>query len=140
MKGRLVTPGPLTRRLPVLLLPLLGLTACTPDSETVDTDVHAEDDELAIVREWATDEGPAPSSAMTAEPANVPPVEDMIAGLESRLASNPSDVEGWSLLAQSYAYVGRMGDAREAVDRAVQLGAERAALEERVRRAHVGTE
>lgn len=140
MKGRLVTPGLSARRLPVLILPILGLGACTPDSASVDPGAQTEDNELAIVREWATEEGPASSSAIPAGSASVPPVEDMIAGLEARLASNPDDVEGWSLLAQSYAYIGRMSDARQAVDRAVLLGADRAALEARVRRAHVGTE
>ncbi len=139
MKGRLATPGSLTRGLPLLMVPILGLGACAPESGSPDEGATANDDELAIVREWATDGGPAPSSAPMTEPASVPPVEDMIAGLEARLASNPDDVEGWSLLAQSYAYVGRMSDARDAVDRAVALGAGRAALEERVRRAHVGT-
>ena len=131
MKGRLAT---------LLLLPILGLGACTRESGGTDEGMVADDDELTIVRDWATDESPAPSPAMTTEAASVPPVEDMIAGLEARLAADPDDVEGWSLLAQSYAYIGRMSDAREAVDRAVLLGAERAALEERVRRAHVGTE
>ena len=138
MKGRPATPRSSTRGLVLLVLPILGLSACTPESGSPDRGATADDDELAIVREWAADDGAA-SSSLTAEPATVPPVEDMIAGLEARLAANPDDVEGWSLLAQSYAYIGRMSDARDAVDRAVALGAERVALEERVRRAHVGT-
>lgn len=140
MKGRRATPGLPTRRLPFLVLPMLALGACTPESGSYDEGASADDEELSIVREWATDEGPAPAAMPMTEPGSVPPVEDMIAGLEARLASNPDDVEGWSLLAQSYAYIGRMSDAREAVDRAVALGAERDMLEERVRRAHVGTE
>ena len=139
MKGRHATPGQATRRLPLLVLPMLGLGACTPESGNRNDGASADDEELAIVREWAANESPAPAAVPTTEPASVPPVEDMIAGLEARLASNPDDVEGWSLLAQSYAYIGRMSDAREAVDRAVALGAEQDALEERVRRAHVGT-
>ena len=90
---------------------------------------------LDIVREWANSDTAATS---TAPDSGVAPVSDMIGGLERRLAEEPDDVGGWSLLAQSYAYMAQMDRAAEAVDRAVQLGADRGELEARVRVAHGG--
>lgn len=91
---------------------------------------------LDIVRDWATGDAPVQS---TSPDSGVAPVGDMIAGLERRLAEEPNDPGGWSLLAQSYAYMAQMDRAAEAVDRAVQLGADREELEARVRFAHGGT-
>ena len=90
---------------------------------------------LDIVREWANSDTTATS---TAPDSGVAPVSDMIGGLERRLAKEPDDPGGWSLLAQSYAYMAQMDRAAEAVDRAVQLGADREELEARVRVAHGG--
>ena len=65
---------------------------------------------------WTT---PAPGVRKTKPAA---PVENLLAGLEERLADNPDDANGWSLLAQSYAFVGRSDDAARAIERAVALG------------------
>ena len=125
------------------------LVACTPTAESpfqaVATDVGT-DAEIVAVRGWLADNSPASAQTSMVEPiarnaegdTSLPPVEAMIGGLEARLQSAPNDLKGWSLLAQAYAHVGRMSDARDAVDRAVALGANREHLETRVHRAHVG--
>lgn len=69
---------------------------------------------------------------------DVPPVEDLIHGLEQRLENDPDDRKGWSLLARSYAYVGRLGDARRAAANAVMLGDDAEALERQIAAAHEG--
>ena len=85
------------------------------------------------MRDWAAGDA---STVSTTPDSDVAPVGDMIGGLEQRLVNEPDDVSGWSLLAQSYAYMAQMDRAAEAVDRAVQLGADREELEARVRAAH----
>ena len=44
-----------------------------------------------------------PATAPAPQRENVPPIEQMVAGLEGRLADNPADPEGWVLLSRSYA-------------------------------------
>jgi len=44
-------------------------------------------------------------------------VERMVAGLAARLEKNPSDTQGWAMLARSYHAMGRMADARAAFER-----------------------
>ena len=68
-----------------------------------------------------------------------PPVHALIGGLEKKLADNPDDVKGWSLLAQSYAFTGRMAEAQTAGDRAVALGADAQEMQARILQAHGGT-
>jgi hypothetical protein len=63
------------------------------------------------------------------------PVESLIGGLETRLQANPNDAGGWSLLAQSYAYMADEAAVENAVRRAVALGADEQALRDRVGRA-----
>jgi predicted Zn-dependent protease len=66
-------------------------------------------------------------------------IESLIAPLEARLASQPEDVKGWALLAQSYAYVGDDAEAERALARAVGLGMDEATLRARLdaaRRSH----
>lgn len=45
----------------------------------------------------------------------LPPVAELIAGLEARLAENPEDAVGWRLLGQSYLSLGRYPEARQAL-------------------------
>ena len=63
------------------------------------------------------------------------PVESLVSGLESRLAAEPNDGNGWALLAQSYAYMADEEAVDNAVKRAVALGVDEQALRERVNRA-----
>ena len=53
-------------------------------------------------------------------------------GLEQRLAAKPDDVEGWALLAQSYAFMGDAAAANGAVKKAVALGMDEQTLRARV--------
>ena len=73
-----------------------------------------------------------PKPSAVDENRSAVPVENLLAGLEARLAAEPNDVAGWSLLAQSYAFVGRDQDAARAMEKAVALGADKGQLESRV--------
>ena len=98
------------------------LVACTPTSEEPEqaavSRVGTEAD-IAAVQSWLaeTSQTNAVEPTVRTLPAatSAPPVEDMIGGLEARLLSSPNDLKGWSLLAQAYAHVGRMSDARDAI-------------------------
>jgi predicted Zn-dependent protease len=74
---------------------------------------------------------PASTSGAGAQ-VRAAPVESLIGGLEARLAAEPDDAAGWTLLAQSYAFVANREGAETAVQRAVALGVDEAALRERV--------
>lgn len=63
------------------------------------------------------DAGPA----QTAEQSQQPSVPDVIAQLEARLAKNPDDAEGWSMLGWSYYQTGQYGEAAQALRRAAKL-------------------
>lgn len=108
-----------------------AFAGCTETETPVSS--SAPSSSLEIVRDWAS--GDASVATVTSE-SSIAPVGDMISGLEHRLASEPDDISGWSLLAQSYAYTAQMDRAAEAVEKAVQLGADREELEARVRTAH----
>jgi len=56
-----------------------------------------------------------------AEQALLPPVLELVDGLEARLRENPDDVVGWRLLGQSYLSLGRYPDARQALREALRL-------------------
>lgn len=71
----------------------------------------------------------------TAAAAQAASVESLVGGLEARLAANPSDANGWVLLAQSYAYTANAVAVENAVRRAVELGVDESSLRERVERA-----
>lgn len=47
-------------------------------------------------------------------------IEDMVAGLDARLRSEPDNPEGWQRLVRSYVVLGRQDDAREALDRGLE--------------------
>jgi len=72
--------------------------------------------------------GPADAS----EPVQAAPVSSLIGGLEQRLAANPDDVQGWTLLAQSYAFMGDVAAADRAVRKAVALGVDEQELRARI--------
>jgi cytochrome c-type biogenesis protein CcmH len=58
-------------------------------------------------------------------------IETMVASLDERLRANPADAEGWRRLIRSYVVLGRMDDARSALQRAVAgLGADQSAAGE----------
>ena len=69
---------------------------------------------------------------VAAAPTNVAPVGDLITGLEARLEQNPSDVKGWALLAQSYAFIADADGTEIALEKAVALGFDEADLRQRI--------
>lgn len=83
------------------------------------------------------DEAPAMASEEEAQ------VNDMIARLEQRLADNPGDAEGWLLLANTNAFVGRYAAAAQAMTEALAIDPEngewQAAYGEFVALQHQGT-
>ena len=120
---------------PLLLMLLVSfLTAACGESRNESPIVSSEFDP---VRNWL-DESPGQNGPSNARAAARPvaPVGQMIEGLANRLEKQPDDVDGWRLLAQSYAYVGDMDKARAAADRAVMLGADEGTVSAAVRAAH----
>jgi cytochrome c-type biogenesis protein CcmH len=53
--------------------------------------------------------------------AGLPPVDEMIQRLATRLLQNPKDVEGWRTLGWSYSSIGQYADAAEAYAKAIEL-------------------
>lgn len=120
---------------------LAACDASPSDSSASETDGAAAD--IDVVGNWAATQSTSPIDPLTvdelhAQSSSQPPVADMIAGLEQRLAANPDDVKGWTLLATSYAYVGQMSDAQHAKLKAVELGADAEQLERQIIDAHDG--
>jgi cytochrome c-type biogenesis protein CcmH/NrfG len=91
---------------------------------------------------WPSPEQPSANSARTADsmapsndgstPMQAAPISSLLGGLEQRLAAQPNDVDGWALLAQSYAFMGDGAAADAAVKKAVALGMDEQALRARV--------
>ena len=71
----------------------------------------------------------------TATTSTAPPISELIARLEAKAAANPDDRGHWTLLAQSYAHLGRADDAARAAERAIALGADESLLKGQVARA-----
>lgn len=51
----------------------------------------------------------------------MPPIEEMVAKLEARLEAQPDDLEGWTMMGRSYAFMRRFKDASRAYARAWAL-------------------
>ena len=116
-----------------MLLAFLVVAACADSG--YDNDIVSR--EIDPVRNWldgTSTENGSPKPVTTNR--SVAPVGQMIDGLARRLQERPDDVDGWRLLAQSYAYVGDMDRARAAADMAVSLGADEASVSAAVRDAH----
>jgi cytochrome c-type biogenesis protein CcmH len=68
-----------------------------------------------------------PTAEQLAAAAELPPeqraamIEGMVVRLAERLKGMPDDAEGWLRLARAYRVMGRMADARAALDRAAEL-------------------
>ena len=79
-----------------------------------------------VLQPSASDSAHDRATPMRAVPAasagKLASVESLVGGLETRLASDPTDGKGWLLLAKSYDHLGRGQEAREAYDRAASLG------------------
>jgi cytochrome c-type biogenesis protein CcmH/NrfG len=79
--------------------------------------------------EWSMKSAPR---AVQRDNRSLPSVPAMIARLENRLATTPGDAKGWSLLAQSYAYIGNRSGVETAVASAVALGVDERSLRAQV--------
>ncbi|QWG17303.1 c-type cytochrome biogenesis protein CcmI [Bradyrhizobium sediminis] len=64
---------------------------------------------------------PTESQGQPRSQSGVPPVEEMIQRLATRLLQNPKDGEGWRTLGWSYLSVGRFSEASEAYAKAIEL-------------------
>ena len=64
------------------------------------------------------------ASVPAAQTGGLPSVPEIVGQLEDRLAREPEDAKGWSLLAMSYAYIGNTTGAEQAIANAVRLGLE----------------
>jgi cytochrome c-type biogenesis protein CcmH/NrfG len=94
-------------------------------------------DERATISRWLAVERAEETprrDVVAAHPA--PPIDQLVAGLEKRLQDAPGDRAGWMLLAQTYAWLGRMEEARAAADTAVALGADGELIEGKLMAAH----
>lgn len=123
-----------------MLARLLVVTSLLFASFCADAGDALSADERATISQWlaterAEDE-PARPDASAAAPAA--PVDQLVVGLEKRLQEAPGDKSGWMLLAQTYAYLGRMEEARLAADTAVALGADGDLMEGKLLAAHTG--
>ena len=71
----------------------------------------------------------APDAAASGGPsASLQQIAGMVDGLAARMKERPDDAEGWTMLARSYAVLGRFADAEPAYARAVALQPGNAAL------------
>jgi hypothetical protein len=73
-----------------------------------------------------------PSPATAGNSGQIASVESLIGRLETRLAAQPNDPNGWALLAQSYAYTADEAALERAIKRAVELGVDEQSLRERI--------
>jgi hypothetical protein len=91
---------------------------------------------------WPSSDRPAASNSRAAAsiapssdgstPTQAAPVSSLVGGLEQRLAARPDDMDGWALLAQSYAFMGDAAAADGAIKKAVALGMDEQTLRARV--------
>lgn len=112
------------------------LIGCGSESVEQPSAGLSSDDQRILAWSNQRDEKTTPSAT---KKHNAAPVSDLVAGLEARLESNPDDAGGWTLLAQSYAFTGRMLEAKDAGARAVALGANEEHIESLLLAAHTRT-
>ena len=72
--------------------------------------------------------GDAPAAATAQQRTRPQDIDVMIERVKERLASHPDDVEGWRVLARTYAALGRVPDALSAYERATRLAPDDADL------------
>lgn len=69
-----------------------------------------------------------PSAAAASGPRSQAQIEENVAALAKRLQSNPSDAQGWTMLARSYSSMERFGEASGAYAKATELTPDNADL------------
>jgi len=71
---------------------------------------------------WLATAAPAALAQQAATGVKAPSIDALIEPLRQKLRDNPDDVGNWVLLAQSYDYLGRYAEARDALAHAEALG------------------
>ena len=69
----------------------------------------------------ATAAAPSTGTRSGQAQTNLPPVEEMIERVQTRLQRNPADPEGWRMLGWSYSSIERFADAANAYAKAIEL-------------------
>lgn len=130
------------QRILIIASALSILTACNASSSDASVaEPRITDSDLDIVSSWAATQTDSHANDKPhSQSSSLPPVSDMIEGLERRLVDAPDDLKGWSLLATSYAFVGQMSDAKRAKLKAIELGADGEQLEQQILDAHTGAQ
>ena len=86
----------------------------------------------SLLREAAPVAGTAPAESTAAAGAGGQPalqqIESMVGKLAERMKANPGDAEGWTMLARSYAVLGRFDEAIPAYAHAAELQPDNASL------------
>lgn len=67
----------------------------------------------------------ASASASAASAEELPPMDELVARLETRLAQNPEDIEGWLMIGRTYFALEQPRKGQDALQRAYQLDPER---------------
>jgi cytochrome c-type biogenesis protein CcmH len=93
---------------------LAGLPADSPWRGAVEQSLARLGEQPAIPGPSADD---VDAAALMSDKDRAQMIEDMVAGLDQRLRENPQDAEGWQRLVQSYVVLGRLEDARDALQR-----------------------
>jgi cytochrome c-type biogenesis protein CcmH len=84
---------------------------------------------VALYLAWSKPAATTPTLSQIAQNGQMAPEHiEMINGLQARLAQNPNDGKGWSMLARSYAVLGRYNESAAAYDKAANLIQNDAAL------------
>ncbi len=112
----------------IVVLGSVGLYAATgsPDLPSMrGVGAPAQQASVSFNRDSTTPANPvAALQALVSEnqaPAALPPVDEMIRRLATRLLQNPKDSQGWRTLGWSYFNIGRFSEANEAYAKAIEL-------------------
>jgi cytochrome c-type biogenesis protein CcmH len=119
----------------IVVLGSVGLYAATgnPDLPSKQSSVPAQraSESLSFVRESSAPEnlvaamkkiaGEGQGQPQAQAQSEVPPVDEMIRRLETRLLQNPKDGQGWRTLGWSFLNIGRYSEASDAYQKAIEL-------------------
>jgi tetratricopeptide (TPR) repeat protein len=121
-----------------LLAFVLYLLFGKPDANTAQTMALAAPASLDRMSAGSAAVPSAPAGMMSA-PGKAPSVASLVEKLEAKLQDDPSDANGWLLLARSYEHIDQLDKARDAYRQAVVLGAEDPALAARLQEGGAAT-
>lgn len=97
----------------------LSFTACSPPADkSPNTSLKAE---VSAAQSSIQNRGIV-NSPPEQELTKAPPIDTLVENLRKKLHANPSDTDGWVLLARSYAFIGDRASAEAAIRQARKLG------------------